>query len=88
MPGVREHVGDGPLDDRAEVHDRDVVGDLPDDGEVVRDEEVGESETLAQVLEQVDDTRLDGHIERRDGLVEDQYGGLVDSARAMPMRWR
>src|SRR5581483_10438182 len=28
------------LDDLAEVHDRDAVGDVADDGEVVRDEEV------------------------------------------------
>ena len=30
------------LDDLAEVHDRHAVGDLADDGQVVRDEEVGD----------------------------------------------
>ncbi len=32
------------LDDLAEVHDRDPVADVPDDRQVVRDEDVGEAE--------------------------------------------
>ena len=35
------------------------------------DEEVGEPELCLEVLEQVDDLRLDGHVQRRDGLVRD-----------------
>src|SRR5690348_17437130 len=47
--------------------------DVPDDGEVVRDEQVGEVELVAQVLEQVDHTGLDGHVQRRHRLVEHQH---------------
>ena len=39
--------------------------------EVVADEEVGEPELLLQVLEQVDDLRLDRDVERGDRLVAD-----------------
>src|SRR5690606_17701246 len=38
---------------------------------IVRYEEVGEAEPFAQVLEQVDDLRLDRDVERRDRLVAD-----------------
>ena len=44
---VVEVVGGRELHDLAEVHDRDPVGDVPDDGEVVRDEEVREVEVAA-----------------------------------------
>jgi hypothetical protein len=65
-----EAVAVGELGDVAEVHHRDPVGDVPDDREVVRDEQVGEVEVLLEVLEEVDDLGLDGHVERRDRLVE------------------
>ena len=68
---VVELLGRRDLDDLAEVHDRDPVGDVPDDGQVVRDEEVREVEVALQALEQVHDLRLDGDVERRDGLVAD-----------------
>ena len=59
------------LDDLAEVHHRDVVGDVPHDREVVRDEDVRQPEVVLQRLEQVHDLRLDRHVERRHRLVED-----------------
>ena len=43
------------------AHDREVVGD----------EEVGQAELLLQLLQQVDDLRLDRHVERRHRLVAD-----------------
>jgi hypothetical protein len=52
------------------------------DVEVVGDEDVGEPELALQVLEEVEDLRLDGDVERGDRLVAD------DELRAMPMRWR
>ena len=57
------------LDDHPEVHDGDPVRGVPNDGEVVRDEEVGELELVLQRLEQVDDLGLDRDVEGRDGLV-------------------
>ena len=68
---VEDRVGVAVLDDVPEVHDRDPVRDVPDDAEVVRDEEVGEVEVLLEALEQVQDLRLDRDVERRDRLVAD-----------------
>jgi hypothetical protein len=76
------------LDQLAEIHDRDAVADVLHHREVVGDEEIGEAEALLQVLQQVDDLRLDRHVERGDRLVADDQVGLTASARAMPMRWR
>ena len=59
------------LDDLAEVHDRDAIGDVADEREVVRDEEVREPEVALERLEQVDDLRANRDVECRDGLVED-----------------
>ena len=65
----------------AEVHDQHAVGDVPDDVEVVRDEDVGEAEVALEVLEQVEDLRLHRHVERRDRLVADDQL-RVDRERA------
>ena len=64
------------LDDVAAAHHGDRVGDVVDDREVVGHEEVGEPERLLQILEQVQDLRLHGDVERRDGLVADQHARL------------
>ena len=72
MPGrgeQRAFVGD--LDDLPKVHHRDAARDVLDDREVVRNEDVGETQTLLQVLQQVDDLRLHRHIERRHRFVAD-----------------
>ena len=60
------------LDDPARVHDEDLVGDLGDDAEVVRDQDHGRVELGAQAVEQLEDLRLDRHVERRRRLVGDQ----------------
>ena len=57
--------------DLAEVEHRDAVGDVAHHREVVRDEQIGEPEALLQVDQQVDDLRLDVHVERGDRLVGD-----------------
>ena len=57
------------LDDLAQVHHRDPVGDVADHRQVVGDEEVRQAESLLELLEQVHDLRLDAHVERRDRLV-------------------
>ena len=64
------------LDDLAEIHHRDAVGHVLDDGEVVADEQERQAELLLQVLQQVDDLRLDRDVERRDRLVADDEVGL------------
>src|SRR5262249_42717874 len=57
----------------AEVHHTHAVRDVPDDRQVVRDENVGEIELVLQSLHQVDDLRLDGDVQGRDRLVPDDY---------------
>jgi len=52
------------LDQAAGVHDRDAIGHMRDDGEIVGDEEHRQSEFVAKFVEQVEDLLLDGDIER------------------------
>ena len=55
--GVLEDLGSGALlDDLAEVHDREGVGEGGDDGEVVGDEEDGEVEGGLEVEEEIEKT--------------------------------
>ena len=66
---------DGDLDQLAEIHHRHAVADVLHHGEVVGDEQVGEAELALQVLQQVDDLRLDRDVEGGDRLVaHDQVG--------------
>ena len=74
------------LDDAAAIHDGDAVGEMGDDRDVVRDEEIGDAEIVAQVGQQIDDRRLHRDVERRHRLVADDEPGPVASARAMPTR--
>src|SRR5439155_4361570 len=78
---VVELVAIGELDGVTEIHDHHAVGDVADDVQVVRDEDVGECKLALQVLEQVEDLRLHRDVERGDGLVaHDQL--RVDGERA------
>ena len=61
----------GDLGDLTEIHHRDPVGDVLDHLEVVRDEKVGQTQLLLEVLHEVDDLGLDRDVERRDRLVAD-----------------
>ena len=81
-------LGRADLDELAAVHDGDAVAHRADDGEVVRDEQVGEPEVVLQVLQQVEDLRLDRDVERGDRLVADDQLRVSARARAMPIRWR
>ena len=66
-------VGRAELDDPAEVHHRDAVRDVADDGEVVGDEHERQVEPVLQVDEQVDDLGLDRHVQRRHRLVGEDH---------------
>src|SRR6185312_6438135 len=63
------------LRDLAEVHDGNSIAHVPNDRKVVRDEDVSEVELLLQVGQQVDDLRLDRHIERRYRFIADHELG-------------
>jgi hypothetical protein len=71
----------GQLDDLAQIHHGDAVTDVLDDREIMRDEEIGETKFFLQILEQIDDLRLDRDIERGDRLVADDEA-RIDGQRA------
>ncbi|GAA3093509.1 hypothetical protein GCM10020001_006320 [Nonomuraea salmonea] len=74
--GVAEHLpGVAQLDDASLAHDRDALGDLADDGQVVGDEDVAEAALALQPQQQLDDLGLHRHVERGDGLVADHQLG-------------
>ena len=49
---------------------------MPDDREVVRDQQQAEREPSREVDEQIRDLRLRGRVERREWLVEDKDGWI------------
>ena len=59
------------LDDPSQIHHRHAAADVPHEPQIVRDEQVGQLQSLLQIHQQVDDLRLDGDVERRDRLVGD-----------------
>jgi hypothetical protein len=63
------------LDDLPGVHHEGAVGHLRDDAEIVRDEEHREAELVAQAEQELEDLRLDRHVERRRRLVGDEETG-------------
>jgi hypothetical protein len=67
--GAVELLGRGHLHQLSQVHDRDPVRYVPHHRQVVRDENVGQSQVILQVVQQVDHLRLDRHVQRRHGLV-------------------
>ena len=74
-------VGGRVLDDAPEVHDGDLGRDVAHHGQIVGDEQVGQTELLLQVLQQVDHLALDRHVERGHRLVADDHARL-DRQRA------
>ena len=76
MPRVGEDlVAVAVFDDRAPVHHRHRVGQVFDHRQVVGDEKVGQVEVALQIQQQVDDARLDRHVQRRDRFVESEDPG-------------
>ena len=58
-------------------HDIDAVGEPPHDAEIVGDEDDRHAEARLQLFEQIEDLRLDGHVERGGRLVGDQHVRIV-----------
>ena len=69
-PGEHD-LGRPELHQPAEVEDRDPVGEVAHDAEVVRDEEVRDALVALELDEQVEDRRLHRDVERRGRLVAD-----------------
>ena len=67
---IEQLVAAGNFDDLAEIHHRDAIADVFDNAQVMGDEQEGQVELLLKLLQQIQDPRLDGDIERRHRLVE------------------
>jgi hypothetical protein len=78
---IKQLVGIGRLDDSPGVHDSHPVAQMANDGQVVRNEQVSDSELRLKVLQQVNDLRLHGNIESADGFItDDQFRAQRDGA--------
>lgn len=62
------------LHDFARIHDMDSTGIARYNPEVVRDNQKRHPESLSEVAHELQDLRLDGHVQRSRGLIgEDQF---------------
>ncbi len=78
VPRILKQFGDRRLlDELARVHDGHLVGGLGDDAEVVRDEQDGHVPLGLELAEQVQDLRLNGHVEGGGRLVGDEQFGIA-----------
>ena len=65
----------GDFNNPSEVHDSHTLAQVFDYGEIVGNKEVGQTELLLDVIEQVDDLGLNREIEGGDGFIgNDQFG--------------
>ena len=53
-----------------------MLGDLAHDREIMADEQIRHTRSLADVGEQIEDLSLDRYVERRHGFVEDDQARL------------
>ena len=60
------------LDHLAGVHDRDIVGLLGDHAEIMGDQQQSHADLLLQLFHQIEDLRLNRHVERGGRLIGDQ----------------
>src|SRR5882757_2386203 len=72
MPGIAEDaLRRSDLDDAAQIHHRDTVGDVLDDLQVVADEEIGQVQPALQIEQEIEDLAAHRDIERGGRFVED-----------------
>lgn len=64
------------LHNSSQIHDRDSVGNMPDDQKVVRDKEVRDAQFLLKFFKHVDDLSLDRNVQRGYSLVADDKSGI------------
>ena len=59
-----------------EIHNADLIGNIFYDRQIVRNEQISESPFLLQFFKQVDNLRLNGNVERRNGFVANNEFGV------------
>ena len=65
------------LHDTSRIHDHHVVRHLGDNAQIVGDEHDGGIDFVLQVPQQVQDLRLNGHVQRRGRLIGDDQAGAA-----------
>ena len=78
---VEQFGGRGLLDLAARIHHDHAAAGLGHDAEIMRDQDHGGAGALFQLQHQVEDLRLDGHIERGGRLVGDQQSRIAGQRR-------
>ncbi len=78
---IENGIGGADFDHSAQIHDRNAVGDMFHDTQVVTDENECQTELFLQILEKIENLRLNGHIKRGYRLVADD-GLRLGSKRA------
>lgn len=61
---------------RAQIHYPDLVGNILNDGKIVRNEQVRKPSFGLNFLQKVNDLRLNGHVERGNGFVANDEVGV------------
>src|SRR5439155_3065997 len=75
----------GPnLDELAQVHHPNAVGDVPDDAQVMRDDDVGQVVSLLKPVHQVENLRSNRDVEGRNGLVGDDEPRIQGQRSSQP----
>jgi hypothetical protein len=64
------------LNDLPKIHHGDAVTHVPDHPQVMRDEEIGQVEFMLQTLQEIEDLRPDGDVQRRNGFIGDDEPGV------------
>src|SRR5438128_2225014 len=78
VQGLLEQLPDRRLfDDLGAVHDGDALGRLGDDAHVMGDQHDRHAELRLELVEQLEDLRLDRHVQRRRRLVRDEEVGVA-----------
>src|SRR5690606_40059508 len=57
----------------AQIEDPDLITQVADHRQVMGDQQIGQLKSGLQVLEQIQNLSLNGYIQRRDRLVQQQY---------------
>jgi hypothetical protein len=73
---VDDSVSFADLDDLSIEHDGDPVADMVDHRHVMADEEVAQSEFILEIVQEIQDLRLDGYVQGRSRLVAHDHPRL------------
>ena len=65
------------FDHLSAIHHHDAIRDARDHAQIMGDPDDRHAQLLAQLFDQLDDLRLNGHVQRRGGFIRDQHFGIA-----------